>query len=106
MRPSNFLAFSIPVVASAQEGTRAAGRRFVPKNGQTGNFGSRPSVCQDQRRRQATVIADVGKREKRRTPPGILTPAITAPDGGTIRGRPTGTVGAIRSISLMTAVCS
>ena len=60
-------------------------------------------LCQDQRRRQATVIADVGKR---RTPPGILTPAITAPDGGTMRGRPTGTVGAIRSISLMTAVCS
>ena len=40
------------------------------------------------------------------TPPGILTPDNTAPDGGTTRGRPAGTVTEMRSISLITAVCS
>ena len=38
------------------------------------------------------------------TPPGISTPDITAPDGGTTRGRPAGSVAAMRSVSLMTAV--
>jgi hypothetical protein len=38
------------------------------------------------------------------TPPGIRTPDITAPDGGTTRGRPAGIVTAMRSVSLMTAV--
>jgi hypothetical protein len=41
-----------------------------------------------------------------RTPPGILTPDITAPDGGTTRTGPAGVAKAIRSVSLMTAVCS
>ena len=40
------------------------------------------------------------------TPPGILTPDITAPDGGTMRGRPAGTATEIRRASLVTAVCS
>jgi hypothetical protein len=41
-----------------------------------------------------------------RTPPGILTPEIMAPDGGTTRGRPAGVATERRSVSLMTAVCS
>jgi hypothetical protein len=41
-----------------------------------------------------------------RTPPGILTPEITAPGGGTTRGRPAGVGAARRNVSLMTAVCS
>ncbi len=40
------------------------------------------------------------------TPPGILTPDITAPDGGTMRGRPAGTAIEMRNASLTTAVCS
>ena len=39
-----------------------------------------------------------------RTPPGILTPDIVAPDGGTTRVRPAGVGTAIRSASLTTAV--
>jgi len=39
------------------------------------------------------------------TPPGILRPDITAPDGGTTRGGPMGVGVAMRSVSLMTAVC-
>jgi hypothetical protein len=45
------------------------------------------------------------EREKQ-TPPGTLTPDITAPDGGTTRGSPAGVGTAMRNVSLMTAVCS
>ena len=45
------------------------------------------------------------EREKR-TPPGILMPDITAPDGGTTRGSPAGVGTAKRNVSLITAVCS
>ncbi len=41
-----------------------------------------------------------------RTPPGITAPDITAPDDGTTRGSPAGIGPAMRSVSLMTAVCS
>ena len=41
-----------------------------------------------------------------RTPPGILTPDIVAPDDGTTRARPAGAGTAMRSASLITAVCS
>ena len=43
---------------------------------------------------------------ERRTPPGISTPDITAPDGGTTRGSPAGVGTAMRKVSFMTAVCS
>ena len=43
---------------------------------------------------------------KVRTPPGILTPDIMAPDEGTMRGRPAGTAIDKRRDSLTTAVCS
>jgi hypothetical protein len=43
---------------------------------------------------------------KHATLPGILMPEMTAPDRGATRGRPMGTVTAMRSVSLMTAVCS
>ena len=43
---------------------------------------------------------------ERRTPPGISTPDITAPDGGTTRGSPAGVGTAMRNVSFMTAVCS
>jgi hypothetical protein len=36
----------------------------------------------------------------------MSTPDITAPDGGTTRVRPAGIAVAIRSVSLITAVCS
>jgi hypothetical protein len=39
------------------------------------------------------------------TPPGIRTPEITAPDGGTTRGGPAGVDTERRSVSLITAVC-
>ena len=45
-------------------------------------------------------------RREKRTPPGILTPDITAPDGGTTRGSPAGVGTAMRNVSLMTAVYS
>lgn len=43
--------------------------------------------------------------QKTRTPPGILTPDIVVPDGGTTRVRPAGVGTAMRSASLITAVC-
>ena len=43
---------------------------------------------------------------KSRTPPGILTPDIMAPDTGTMRGRPEAIGIAMRKDSLITPVCS
>ena len=45
-------------------------------------------------------------RDIAQTPPGIQTPEIIAPAGGTTRGGPAGVAVERRSVSLMTAVCS
>ncbi len=86
------------VEANDREETRAAERKSLPKTKHKGDSGSRLSA--DGIRNKPKTV-----EHETQTPPGISMPDITAPDDGTTRGRPAGTVAAMRSVSLMTAVC-
>ena len=96
---ANFPKLVILAEATYQEESRAADRRSLRKTTRKGDSGLQLSVCGDIR---------YGPRQMNmgQTPPGILTPDIMAPDGGTTRGRPAGVGRATRSVSLMIAVCS
>ena len=84
--------------ATVQEETRAAERKPLLKRIRKEDSGSQLSV-DDIRYKSVTW----GEEQ---TPPGMAAPDITAPDGGTTRGRPAGIAVAMRSVSLITAVCS
>jgi hypothetical protein len=99
-QPANFLMFLIRAEATGQEGSRKAEQKSLLKMIRKGHSGSQPSTGTSGTNDQKT-----GGHETP-TPPGTLTPDITAPDSGTTRGRPAGVVTAIRSVSLMTAVYS
>jgi len=90
---------SILAEATFQEETRVAVRKSLPRMTRKGRSGSRLSA-HGLRYGLKTAVREI------RTPPGILVPEITAPDGGTTRGRPARVGTAMRSVSLMTAVYS
>ena len=98
-QPANSLELLIRAEATGQEGSHAAERKFLLKMTRKGNSGSRPSTG-------SIRYEQMTNGRKTLTPPGISAPDITAPDGGTTRGRPAGVVIAMRSVSLMTAVYS
>jgi hypothetical protein len=86
----------IPAEATDREETRAGAQKSLLKTKRNGHSGPRLS---------ANGIRQKPKTDghETRTPPGILTPDITAPDGGTTRGRLAGVGVAMRSVSLTTA---
>ena len=96
---SSSLRISIQAGATCQEETRVPVRKSLPRMTQKERSGSRLPAY---RIRYGLKIAG----REIRTPPGILVPEITAPDGGTTRGRPAGVGTAMRSVSLTTAVYS
>jgi hypothetical protein len=98
MRPANCLRPWIRAGATAQEGTRAVEERSLLKTIRKGSSGSQLSASGIKHERMM-------HGHETRTPPGILTPDIVAPDGGTTRVRPAGVGTAMRSASLTTAVC-
>ncbi len=98
-QPANSLTLWILAEATDQEETHAADQRPLPKMIQKEGSGSQPSAS-------GVRYDPLTDGHETLTPPGMSTPDITAPDGGTTRGRPIGVGTAIRSVSLMTAVCS
>ena len=99
MKPAKSPRLWILAEATAQEETLVAEQKSPLKTTRKGGSGSQLS---------AENIRYEPKTDRRetRTPPGMLTPDITAPDGGTTRGRPAGVGTAMRIVSLMTAVYS
>lgn len=95
---ANLLTLWILAEATGQEDNRVAVQRPLLNTIQNWGSGSRPSAG-DIRYDSLT------DGHETLTPPGILTPDITAPEGGTTRGGPMGVGVAMRSVSLMTAVC-
>ena len=99
MQPANCLRLWIRAGAIGQEGIRAVEQRSLLKVIRKRSSGSQLSASGIRHEKMT------GGHE-RQTPPGISTPDIVAPDGGTMRVRPTGDGTAMRSASLTTAVCS
>ena len=97
MKPAKAPKPSILVEAIGQAKTRAAEQKSLPKTTRKAGSGSQLSVENIRYERKTD-------RHETRTPPGILTPDITAPVCGTTRGRPAGVGRAMRSVSFMTAV--
>jgi hypothetical protein len=99
-RPANSPRRWILAEATGREGSRAAERTRLPKTTRKGRSGSQLSA--DGIRHGKTMTDG----RETLTPPGMSTPDIIAPDGGTTRGRPAGVGTAMRSVSFMTAVYS
>jgi hypothetical protein len=98
MQPANCLTSWIRAGATGQEGIRAVEERSLLKTIRKGSSGSQLPASGIRHER----LTD---EHETRTPPGISTPDIVAPDGGTTRVRPAGVGTAMRSASLITAVC-
>ena len=99
MKPAKSPRLWILVEATALEETLVAEQKSLLKTTRKGGSGSQLSVKNI--RCEPKIDWD-----ETRTPPGMSTPDITAPDGGTTRGRPAGVGTAMRIVSLMTAVYS
>jgi hypothetical protein len=99
MRPAKAPRLSILAEATGQVETRVAEQKPLLKMTRKEDSGSQLSVENIRYERKTD-------EHETRTPPGISTPDITAPDGGTTRGRPAGVGRAMRSVSLITAVYS
>jgi hypothetical protein len=99
MRPAKAPRLSTLAEATGQAETRVADEKPLLKTTQKEGSGSQRSVENIKYERKTD-------EHETRTPPGISTPDITAPDGGTTRGRPAGVGKAMRSVSLITAVYS
>ena len=86
----------IPAEATDREETRTGAQKSLLKMKRKGHSGLQLSA-------DGIRLRPKTDGHETLTPPGISTPDITAPDGGTTRGRPAGSVAAMRSVSLMTA---
>ena len=97
MQPANCLRPWIRAGATGQEGIRVVEQRSLLKVIRKRSSGLQLSASGIRHERMTDG-------HERRTPPGISTPDIVTPDGGTTRVRPAGVGTAMRSASLTTAV--
>ena len=99
MQPTSCLGPWIRAAATGQDGTRAVEQISLLRAIRKRSSGSQPSASGIRHARMTDGY-------ETQTPPGISTPDIVAPAGGTTRVRPAGVGTAMRSASLITAVCS